>query len=70
MSVFKSRASKIIGTTALIGGLFSVAYFSAEPLGKTVLNSKAYDQWITKEVGKSAKQWFDTHYPTHLRYQD
>ena len=64
MAVFKSRASKIIGTGLLAGGLFTAAYFAAEPLGNAVLNSKAYDRWITKEAGKSTKQWFDAYYQT------
>lgn len=63
MTEFKRGALKIIGAGLLSAAILYGAYYAAEPLGNAVLNSKAYNEWITEKAGESAKQWFDTYFP-------
>lgn len=56
MGVFKSRASKIIGTTFLGAVLATGIYLGCKNF------DKIYDKLIIEPAGESVSKWLDTYY--------
>lgn len=65
MTVFKSRASKIIGTGLLGATLATGIYLGCKNF------DKIYDKLIIEPAGKSVSKWLDSQYPIpELKYNE